>query len=146
MAIPTPPSRSIPQGVHADGRPAELPQLPADEVEDSPSSEDESAEPRPSPQSKKTPQPRPQAKPTADSQMDRTGYNTTSKIRSTPSVFMLPVPNVGLQFLVPVKAVSLRLPFNRKLEIEVFGRVVRNPEPEARSAELATKSSDSEKR
>ena len=146
MAIPTPPSRSIPQGVHADGRPAELPQLPADEAEDSSSSEAESAEPRPSPQSKKTPQPRPQAKPTADSQMNRTGYNTTSKIPSMPSVFMLPVPNVGLQFLVPVKAVSLRLPFNRKLEIEVFGRVVRNPEPEARSAELATKSSDSEKR
>ncbi len=146
MAIPTPPSRSIPQGVHADGRPAELPQLPADEAEDSSSSESESAEPRPSPQTKKTPQPQPQAKPTADSQMNRTGYNTTSKIPSMPSVFVLPTPNVGLQFLVPVKAVSLRLPFNRKLEIEVFGRVVRNPEPEAGSADLATKNSDSEKR
>ena len=38
-------------------------------------------------------------------------------------------PSVGLQFLLPIKPVSFRLPFNRRLEIEIYGRVVRNPEP-----------------
>ena len=52
--LPALPSRSIPQGIHADGTPAELPPLPADDTEDPSSSE--SAEPRPSPQIRK-PQP-----------------------------------------------------------------------------------------
>ena len=45
-----------------------------------------------------------------------------------PALF-LPTPSVGLQFLIPLKPLSVRLPFNRRLEIEIFGRVVRNPEP-----------------
>ena len=44
VAVPALPSRSFPQGVHADGTPADLPPLPADEKE-SDASTSESAEP-----------------------------------------------------------------------------------------------------
>ena len=40
-------------------------------------------------------------------------------------------PAVGLQFLLPIKPVSLKLPFNRRLELEIYGRVVHNPAPAA---------------
>ena len=60
VPMPTPimPSRSIPRGVHADGTPADLPPLPADEIE-SDSTGSESSEPMPSPQTKKIPLPKP---------------------------------------------------------------------------------------
>jgi hypothetical protein len=61
------------------------------------------------------------------------GFPIPSIFQSTQS------QSVGLQFLLPIKPVSLRLPFNRRLEIEIFGRVVPNPEPARSSAELATK-------
>jgi hypothetical protein len=131
---PALPSRSIPQGIHADGTPAELPPLPADDMEDAPSSE--SAEPRPSPQIK-TPQPAP--RPAPDSQMKRTGHSATSMLPTMPALFLAANPTVGFQFLMPMKAVSLKLPFNRRLEIEVFGRIIRNPEPASASAELVAK-------
>ena len=140
-SFPALPSRSIPQGIHADGTPAELPPLPADDTEDASSSE--SAEPRPSPQTKK-PQPPPKA--ATDSQMKRTGYNATSILPAIPQVFLAANPTVGLQFLMPMKAVSLKLPFNRKLEIEIFGRITRNPEPAAASAELVAEPKTSESR
>ena len=136
--IPALPSRSIPQGVHADGTPAELPPLPADEVDDSSSSE--SDEPRPSPQTRKS---RPKPKPAADSQMNRTSHGATSLLPAMPPVFLAANQTVGLQFLMPIKAVSLRLPFNRKLEIEIFGRIIRNPETVEASAELVAKPKDS---
>ena len=60
------PSRTIPQGIHADGKPAELPPLPADEADDDSSSE--SAEPMPSPQTKKPLR----AKPATDSAASKT--------------------------------------------------------------------------
>jgi hypothetical protein len=141
-SFPALPSRSIPQGIHADGTPAELPPLPADDTDDSPSSE--SDEPRPSPQIKK-PLPSPSS-PVPDSQMKRTGYNTTSLLPSMPTVFLAANPTVGLQFLMPIKAVSLRLPFNRKLEIEIFGRIIRNPEPAEAPATLVVKPKGSESR
>ena len=47
-----------------------------------------------------------------------------------PSVF-LPGASVGFQFLLPLKPLSLRLPFNQRLEIEIFGRVV----PDTRAAD-----------
>jgi hypothetical protein len=119
MPVPAIPSRTIPQGVHVDGRPAELPPLPADETE-ADSSASESAEPRPSPQTKK-PQ---QAKPPADTAAAKTRYSPPkSATVFLPSLFM-PTPSVGFQFLLPLKPLSLRLPFGQRLEIEIYGRVV----------------------
>jgi hypothetical protein len=43
----------------------------------------------------------------------------------------LPMPS--LQFMMPLKPFSLKLPFGQKLELELTGRVV--PDPEAASAE-----------
>jgi len=126
MAIPALPSRSIPQGVHADGTPADLPPLPPDEVEEAPA---ESSQARPSPQTKKPQQP----KPAADSGMNKAEYNAP-RFPAIPSLF-LPAPAIGLQFLIPLKPFSLQLPFNRKLEIEVLGRVVRDTRPTGKSEE-----------
>jgi hypothetical protein len=107
---------------------ADLPPLPPEESEDS-ASDSNSTEPRPSPQHKKPQQP----KPSADSGTSKVGY-TVPKLPSIPSLFM-PTPSVGLQFLIPLKPFSLKLPFNRKLEIEILGRVVRNPEGNGQSGE-----------
>jgi hypothetical protein len=126
MPVPALPSRTIPQGVHADGSLAELPPLPPDEAEEAPS---ESSEPRSSPQGKKPRQPEsaPTPAPATDSRMNKVGYSVPS-FPAIPSLFM-PAPAVGLQFLIPLKPLSIRLPLNRRLEIEVYGRVVPNPEP-----------------
>ena len=117
--MPAVPSRSIPQGVHSDGTKADLPPLPADEMEDN-SDDSESDEPRPSPQTKKPPK----AKPASDESTTKASF---TKPRSTtvflPSVF-LPGASVGFQFLLPISPLSFRLPFNQRLEIEIFGRVV----------------------
>ena len=127
IPVPTPvmPSRSIPQGVRADGTPADLPPLPDDET-DSDSSSSESSEPMASPQTKKIPQPK--AKPTTDSGTNKAEF-TLPKAASMflPSLFM-PSPSTGLQFLLPIKPLSLKLPFGQKLEVEVIGRVVADSE------------------
>ena len=146
--FPALPSRSIPRGVHADGTPSVLPPLP-DEDSDEVSSE-ESAEPRPSSQTKK-PHPSPSKPvplpgPATDTQMKRTGYGSNSILPSMPTVFLTANPTVGLQFLMPIKAVSLKLPFDRKLEIEIFGRIVRQPEPAEIPAEIVVKPKGSELR
>jgi hypothetical protein len=133
VAIPALPSRSIPQGFHSDGRPADLPPLPPEEAEDAP---DGSSEAQPSPQTRKSQRSQPQSKPkpAADSGTTKAGYAAPTFPATLPGVF-LSTPSVGLQFLIPLKPLSLRLPFNRKLELEIFGRVVRNPEPVARLSE-----------
>lgn len=59
-AIPALPSRNLPQGVHADGRPAKLPPLPEDAEADLPAPADEGGKPRPSPQSRRKPVPAPE--------------------------------------------------------------------------------------
>ena len=145
-AMPPMPSRSIPQGYHTDGKAADLPPLPpeeADEDEDEASSD--SAETRPSPQVKKpkhsgTPR-KPKPQPSSDTAMRKAQFSI-SNFQSLPSVFQ-PAPTVGLQFLVPIKPVSLKLPFNRRLELEVYGRVVHAPEPGHGTADLATKPASS---
>jgi hypothetical protein len=119
--MPTPklPSRSIPQGFHKDGTPAELPPLPADETE-ADSSASDSAEPLASPQTKKPQQP----KPANDSAANKAAlWPPKSATVFLPSLF-LARPSVGFQFLLPLSPLSLRLPFNQKLEIEIYGRVV----------------------
>ena len=40
-----------------------------------------------------------------------------------PSLFM-PGPSAGFQFLLPMKPLSIKLPFGQRLEIEVIGKVV----------------------
>ena len=62
--MPPVPSRSIPQGYHIDGRAADLPPLPPEENDDDDDAS-ESAEPRPSPQTRKSrqPEPAPEMKP-----------------------------------------------------------------------------------
>jgi len=127
MPSPPAPSRSIPQGYHTDGTPADLPQLPDDEPDPDSLSSD-SSEPMPSPQIKK-PQPQ-QPKPTADSGANKAAFaQAKSPTVFLPSVF-LPSPSIGFQFLLPFKPFSLRLPFNQRLEIEIYGRVV--PDGESR--------------
>jgi hypothetical protein len=127
MPIPVMPSRSIPQGVHADGTPADLPPLPDDEADDAPS-ESESAEPMPSPQTKKPREPK--TKPTSDTNTSKAEF-ALPKAASVflPSLFM-PSPSVGFQFLLPIKPLSFKLPFGQRIEIEVFGRIV--PDQETR--------------
>jgi hypothetical protein len=124
LPAPVVPSRSIPQGIHADGTPADLPPLPPDEAEEPDS---QSAEPMASPQTKKTPKPRPHADPGAG----KAEYTPPRPI-PLPSLFM-PAPAIGLQFLLPLKPLSFKLPFNRKLDIEIYGRVVPDPQPPAGS-------------
>ncbi len=145
IAMPPMPSRSFPQGYHADGKAAALPPLPADEADDEDDDESsESAEARPSPQMKtprhpgRAEQARPRKnKSTSDASTKKAQFSL-SGFPVIPSLFQ-PAPAVGLQFLIPIKPVSLKLPFNRRLELEIYGRVVRNPEPARSPADLAAK-------
>ncbi|MHB1558240.1 MAG: hypothetical protein ACYC61_12330 [Isosphaeraceae bacterium] len=147
LAAPMPPvpSRSIPQGFHADGKVADLPPLPADGDEDD-ADDDASSEARPSPQARKPrsnteePQVVPKAKsrPSGDTAARKAQFSVDD-IPGIPAVFRS-VPTVGLQFLLPIKPVSLKLPFDQRLEIVVYGRVVTRPEPKRTSSELASKS------
>jgi hypothetical protein len=137
VAMPTPimPSRSIPKGFNADGTPAELPPLPADEVE-SDSSGSDSSEPRPSPQTKKILP----AKPTTDTGANKAEFSGSTKAEpaavnrsdfSLPKAasmflpsFFLPSSPSGFQFLLPIKPLSVKLPFGQKLEVEILGKIV----------------------
>jgi hypothetical protein len=74
--------------------------------------------------------------------MKKVQYASPS-IPPLPTLFQ-PAPMVGLQFMLPIKPVAFRLPFNRRLEIEIYGRVVRSPEPTP-STELVTKPGNCEK-
>jgi hypothetical protein len=131
MPTPAAPSRSFPEGIHADGSKAKLPPLPEDEMEDD-SADSESAEPRPSPQTKKPRKPEPKPEPEVDETTTKVSFTKPkSSTVFLPSLF-LPGSSVGFQFLLPISPFSLKLPFNQRLEIELFGRVV----PDARSAEV----------
>ncbi len=120
VAVPALPSRSFPQGVHADGTPADLPPLPADEKESETSSSSESAEPMPSPQTKKPMQ----AKPATDSSTSKVEFSFPKAASAFfPSAFM-PSPLGGFQFVMPIKPMTVKLPFGQKLEVEIFGKIV----------------------
>ncbi len=154
LAAPMPPvpSRSIPQGYHADGKAADLPPLPANDDDEFDADDDASSETRPSPQARK---PRPavqepavvpkakaktktKTKPSDDSSARKAQFSVDD-IPAIPTVFRS-APTIGLQFLLPIKPVSLQLPFDRRLEIVVYGRVVNKPESTRSHSELATKS------
>ncbi len=127
MPLPVAPSRTMPQGVHGDGTISNLPPLP-DETEQSTS---ESAEPMASPQTKK----HQQAKPATDSGAAKASF-APGKVAalSIPSLFLPGVPSspAGLQFLLPIKPFSFKLPFKQRLEIEIFGRLVPDIEPSSK--------------
>jgi len=129
LVIPAIPSRSLPQGVHADGTPAELPPLPDDEKADPSPSPGDSSEPRPSPQTKKphhgaAPAANPTAKPTAaaDSKTTKTAFELAKGLFKPNMLPQFTFPN--LQFMMPLKPFAMKLPFNQKLELELIGRVV----------------------
>jgi hypothetical protein len=129
MPVPAMPSRSIPEGVHKDGTISNLPPLP-DEI-DEPASE--SSEPMASPQKK-----RPQPKPDTDSKATKASYVPPAKLPFSISSLFLPggqsTPS-GLQFLMPIKPFSIKLPFGQRLDIEVMGRLVPDAEPGPRLAD-----------
>jgi hypothetical protein len=125
MPVPTLPSRSIPQGLRPDGTAAELPPLPDDEVDEPASG---SSEPMASPQTKKPARPRP----AADNRADKAVYSALRSL-SIPSRF-LPNSSIGLQFLMRGQPLTLKLPFNQKLVIEVYGKVVPDDKPRDESA------------
>ncbi len=160
VAIPSLPSRTMPQGVHSDGRPAVLPPLPEEEKAEAVS--DEPSKPLPSPQIKRKPAPPTEASPTpaaeapspeaeaavpeskVDDEEAKTPKPIDQKIKKTSFTFpplsaftplaalkstgAFPVPFQGAQFLVPLKPFALKLPFNQKLEIELLGRIVNDPD------------------
>jgi hypothetical protein len=144
-AMPPMPSRSFPQGIHADGKAADLPTLPAEEADDDGGEESsESAEPRPSPQMKSPRHPdrageaKARKRPATTDAATKTAQFTMPNFPVIPTLFQ-PAPAVGLQFLIPIKPVTFKLPFNRRLELEIYGRVVRSPEPARSSADLVAK-------
>ena len=66
----------------------------------------------------------------AHAETDRRRRRDQNDLRATksPTVFLpslfMPSPSVGLQFLLPLKPLSLRLPFGQRMEIEIYGKVV----------------------
>lgn len=145
VKLPELPGRTLPQGVHPDGTPAALPALPEDE--EPAEAADQSDETRATPQSRKkaSPQMRP-ATPSSE-----TGSKTDAKalkssfslpaLKTLPNIpplnslvnsGLFPIPFHGAQFLVPLKPLALKLPFNQKLEFELVGRVVTDPEAAGR--------------
>ncbi len=119
MPMPAAPDRSLPQGFHSDGRKADLPPLPADEM-DADSADSESAEPLASPQTKKPQKPKP-ATDAGTTKASLPQHKLSFTFR--PGEY-LPSAVEGFQFLMPLKPLSLKLPFNQKLELELRGRVV----------------------
>lgn len=131
---PALPSRSLPQGVHADGTPAELPPLPDDDkVAPSP---DESAEPRPSPQKHKAETSKPPiSKPagSADSKTAKTAFTLPKNLFKQSMVPAIGIPN--LQFMMPLKPFEMKLPFSQKLQLELIGRVVADTENDSETSQ-----------
>jgi hypothetical protein len=133
-AMPALPSRSLPQGVNAEGKAVDLPPLPEDSKAEDPA--DSSSDPRPSPQTRR-PRPQTEAGPT-DSPAARPSANKDS--RASKAAFAFPralfrpagLPTIGipnLQFMLPLKPFELKLPLNQKLELELVGRVVPDTDP-----------------
>ncbi len=86
----------------------------------------DSSEPLPSPQTKK-PSRQAKPKPTTDGGAAKAEY-VAPKVPSLSFLSFLPTSTAGMQFLLPIKPFSLKLPFNQKLQIEILGRVVADTE------------------
>ncbi|OJW24721.1 MAG: hypothetical protein BGO49_06730 [Planctomycetales bacterium 71-10] len=146
-ALPDLPGRTLPQPIHPDGTPAPLPTVPEDEAPAA--AADESSEPLPSPQSRKKAEPRDEAPAEAPKPEPKKAEAPKSEPKAIKSSFTIPAlkkirgldslnglvstgllgsPFQGAQFLVPLKPLAVKLPFNQKLEFELVGRVVTDPE------------------
>ena len=140
LPLPSPslPSRSLPQGVNADGSPAALPPLPDDAAADP--APGDSTEPRPSPQSRKqakpaTPEEKPAPKPStsSDSKASKAAFTLPKGLFKQPLFPQLAFPN--LQFMMPLRPFDMKLPFNQKLELELIGRVVADTDDASSSSD-----------
>lgn len=185
-AIPALPSRTLPQGIHSDGRPAPLPPLPEEEEAElpAPAPEKDEDKPLPSPQSQRKPIPPPEPiapasasdsesaadAPAADEAKEPKADEPAETTKEAPSArgktvdpdvgrssFVLPAafsaitslsamkpaksvfsaPFQGAHFLVPLKPLSVKLPLNQKLELELLGRIVADEDPEIESRFVA---------
>ena len=78
----------------------------------------------------------PTAKPSAalDSQAAKTAFQLAKGLFKPNTLPAFAFPN--LQFMMPLKPFAMKLPFSQKLELELIGRVV--PDPEAASEAPAT--------
>ena len=138
-SLPELPGRTLPQPVHPDGTPAPLPTLPEEAADAAPS--DESAEPFASPQSRRKSSapaepsaPKPEAKKT-DGKATKSSFTIPAikklqelePVSGLVAATFLATPFRRAEFLVPLKPLDLKLPFNQKLEFELVGRVVNDP-------------------
>jgi hypothetical protein len=127
--MPALPSRTLPQGVTADGAAVDLPPLPDDSKASDPA--DSSAAPQPSPQTRR-PAPQtdaapigpPAAKPSAskDARASKAAFAAPLALFRPAGLPSIGLPN--LQFTLPLKPLELKLPLNQKLQLELLGRVV----------------------
>lgn len=144
--LPALPGRTLPQGLHPDGTPAAHPVTPEEE-EPAAAAEDDSDEAHATPQSRKKPSPqtRPSAPPTgaepkSDSKASKSSFILPAlkalpnfpPLNSLAASGIFPMPFHGAQFLVPLKPLAMKLPFHQKLEFELIGRIVADPESTAR--------------
>jgi hypothetical protein len=118
LPMPAAPARSLPQGYHSDGSKAALPPLPDDET-DADSAGSESSEPLASPQTKKPHKP----KPPTDAGTHKTALPEPNPSSADAFGAFLSSQIPSIQFLIPIKSLSIKLPFNQKLDIEIRGRV-----------------------
>lgn len=56
------------------------------------------------------------------------GLEALQPLNSLVGSNVFPIPFQGAQFLMPLKALAVKLPFNQKLEFELIGRIVSDPE------------------
>lgn len=156
-ALPELPGRTLPQPVHPDGTPAPLPTVPEDEApaaaadesseplpspqtrkKGEPRDEEPAEAPKPEPkkaEAKETEAPKPEA-PKTEAQAIKASFAIPAlkkiqgldSLNGLVSAGLLGSPFQGAQFLVPLKPLAVKLPFNQKLEFELVGRVVTDTE------------------
>lgn len=154
-ALPELPGRTLPQPINPDGSPAPLPTVPEDEAPAE--SADESAEALASPQTRRKAEPRaespaeapkpaepkkeesPKAEaPKVEAKAIKTSFSIPGldlkkiqglePLNNLMSSGLLGSPFQGAQFLVPLRPLAVKLPFNQKMEFELVGRIVSDPD------------------
>ena len=121
IPLPTPimPSRSIPQGVHADGTPADLPPLPP--TRPNPTHPHPN---RPSRWPARRPRRFPSAKPATDSGTNKAEFSLPKAATMFLAELVHARPSAAFSSCLPIKPLSIKLPFGQKLEVEIFGKIV----------------------
>jgi hypothetical protein len=135
--MPEVPSRTIPQGVHADGTPAELPPLPEEVEPETPA--DASSEPMPSPQNRpnvnkgiesapapssvpEPPKPADEAAPAKEGTV-KAGF--VPDFSAVPRIRPIPPPARLGGSWTPVRPISFKLPLNGWIEVEFNASIER---------------------